>query len=211
MNKLSAWLESHSRWSQLRQLGESGLVKSSVLMPAFGYILLLNENIHQYLTIKYDGWLLNYLPSVWRIWFLFYGSFFLAIGSVLFTRYCPPEIRRYASEFGMATAEREHVAHQRLAIQHREKLQALYNRMSTWENLIFPLPKLKFDQPAYGVESSDIESTLLIQLWTLANIKRPRLRIFILVVFAIGLALLAVPAAFTFLQVTLGALKHLIP
>ena len=41
-------------------------------MPAFGYILLLNENVHQYLTIKYDGWLLHYLPSVWRVWLLFY-------------------------------------------------------------------------------------------------------------------------------------------
>lgn len=54
-----AWLELHSRWSVLRTLGGSNLVKASILMPAFGYILLLNENFHQYLTIKYDAWLLD--------------------------------------------------------------------------------------------------------------------------------------------------------
>jgi hypothetical protein len=57
------WLALQSFWIRLKTLGDSNLVKASVLMPAFGYILLLNENIHQYLTIKYDGWLLNYLPS----------------------------------------------------------------------------------------------------------------------------------------------------
>ena len=77
------WLESHSRWNQLKALGSSNLVRASVLMPAFGYMLLLNDQVHQYLTIKYDGWLLKYLPNVWRIWLLFYGSFFLATATIL--------------------------------------------------------------------------------------------------------------------------------
>jgi hypothetical protein len=50
--RLSKWLEPRSRWSQLRNLGESGLVRASVLMPAFGYILLLNDNVHQYAGAK---------------------------------------------------------------------------------------------------------------------------------------------------------------
>jgi hypothetical protein len=54
-------------------------------MPAFGYILLLNNNVHQYLTLKFDGWLLHYLPSIWRVWLLFYSTFSLAIGSLIFS------------------------------------------------------------------------------------------------------------------------------
>jgi hypothetical protein len=107
-----AWLEEHSRWNQLRTLGDSNLVNASVLMPAFGYMLLLNDNVHQYLTIKYDGWLLHHLPSIWRIWLLFYGSFFLAIATILYSIYCPSQVKRYASRFAMADAEREH--HMRL-------------------------------------------------------------------------------------------------
>jgi hypothetical protein len=44
-------LEKLSRWKNLKVLGGSNLVRISVLMPAFGYMLLLNENIQQYLTI----------------------------------------------------------------------------------------------------------------------------------------------------------------
>jgi hypothetical protein len=36
------------RWSQLRLVGQSNLVKASVLTPAFGYVLLLNENVTNY-------------------------------------------------------------------------------------------------------------------------------------------------------------------
>jgi len=78
------WLELHARWSGLRTLGNSSIVRASVLMPAFGYMLLLNENVHAYLTIKYDGWILSYLPNVWRIWLLFYGSFFIAFATILY-------------------------------------------------------------------------------------------------------------------------------
>jgi hypothetical protein len=41
MDNLITWLEIRSPWSELRELGYSNLVRSSVLMPAFGYLLLL--------------------------------------------------------------------------------------------------------------------------------------------------------------------------
>jgi hypothetical protein len=106
--KIADWLESHSRWNQLRELGSSNLVRASVLMPAFGYMLLLNVNIHQYLAVKYDGWVLSHLhvPSVWRIWMLFYGSFLLALATIVYSYFCPDEVKRYASAFEMADGGR---------------------------------------------------------------------------------------------------------
>jgi hypothetical protein len=57
MDSTCRWLETRSRWSKLRELGRFRLVRASVLMPVFGYLLVLNENVHQYLTIQYDsGW-----------------------------------------------------------------------------------------------------------------------------------------------------------
>jgi hypothetical protein len=68
------WLEGRSRWSKLGELGQSNLVRSSVLMPPFGYLLLLNDQFHSFLVVKSDSdWLLRYLPSLWRLWPLFYG------------------------------------------------------------------------------------------------------------------------------------------
>jgi hypothetical protein len=207
-------LEARSRWSRLRVLGQSSLVKASVLMPAFGYILLLNENVHQYLTIKYDAWLLHYLPSTWRIWLLFYGSFILAVGSILFNR-CPTEVKQYASAFQMVDAERAHRTAQNQTEQLAKEVKALYASMSKWESSIFILPRLRPEQPNMGVghspdlTSSDQWGLALIHIWTVNDIKYPLLRIAVFVLFGAGLTLLAVPALLTFLQVTLLLVKHL--
>lgn len=83
VREIFTWLETRSRWSKLRELGQSNLVRASVLMPVFGYLLIFNEHVHEYLTIRYDaGWPFNYLPPMWRIWTLYFGSVSLAIGAM---------------------------------------------------------------------------------------------------------------------------------
>jgi hypothetical protein len=196
--RLVSWLEQRSRWNHLSSLGNSGLVKASVLMPAFGYILLLNDNVHQYLTIKYDGWLLHYLPSIWRVWLLFYGTFLLSIGSILFSSFC----------LQMADAERFHIAHQHLVEQLRQRLETIYNGLSKWELSLLPR-RLAFKHPTLGVTTSDLESTMSIYVWSLQANRRPLLRIIVLFLFGSGLTLLAVPATITLVQVTLLPVRHL--
>jgi hypothetical protein len=212
------WLEIRSRWSKLRELGQSNLVRSSVLMPAFGYLLLLNDQIHGFLVIKYDvGWPLRYLPSLWRIWLLFYGSFFLAIASILFSWRCPSEIKRYASPIDLVEAEIREVNYSKI-FQDRfaKRLGRLYSGMSQWENSLFKLPKLKPDLPNLGasttpeLQTGDHWGLGLNHIWTVSDIKRPIWRIAIFILFWAGLLCVGFPAAVTFAQVTLVATKHLI-
>jgi hypothetical protein len=197
------WLEAQSRWSKLRALGQSNMVRASVLMPVFGYLLLLNENVRQYLTIRFDV-----VPSMWRVWLLYYGSFALAIGSILFTFWCPAYIKKYASAFQMADAERHHRTAQNQTGQIAQELSALYTRMSKRENSIFDLPKLQPDQPNMGIgsptglSSSDQWGLGLIHIWSVSDIKYPRWRFLTLVLFSAGIIALAVPAGWTFVQVT---------
>jgi hypothetical protein len=208
MFKALTWLEMRSRWSRLRELGQSNLVRASVLMPVFGYLLVLNENVHQYLTIEYElGWLSQHLPATWRVWMLYYGSSLLALGSILFISLCPREIKQYPSAISFADAERHHrTAHGTTEI--TQELRGLYDRMSQWEESIFPHRRLNPGQDNLGAGSvpglstSDQWGLGLIHIWTAYDIKWPMLRIFILALFSAGLALLAVPAAVTFLQVT---------
>jgi hypothetical protein len=216
-NKILDWLEIRSRWSKLRELGQSNLVRSSVLMPAFGYLLLLNENVHSFLVIQYDaGWPFNYLPSLWRLWLLFYGTFFLAIGSLLFSWRCPSEIKQYASPYALVDTERPHLTAHQFHNQIADKLAVLYSGMSRWENSLFKLPRLKPELPNLGAGTSpelntgDQYGLGLIHIWSIRDIKQPVWRIVIFVVFWAGLILVAVPAGFTFLQVTLVAVKHLL-
>jgi hypothetical protein len=218
MLKKLSWFEFRSRWSELRELGQSNWVRASVLMPVFGYLLLLNDNVHQYLSIQYDhGWPFNYLPSMWRVWMLFYGSFFLAIGSIIFGWRCPVEIKRYPSPYIFVDSERPHlVAHGQTQEIIPRKLAALYGSMSRWERTLFTLPMLKPDLPNLGAGTSDELRTSdqwglgLIHIWTVSDIKAPTLRILVLVLFRIGLILLAIPAGVTFIQVTFLLAKHLI-
>jgi len=207
------WLESHSRWNQLRTLGSSSLVRASVLMPAFGYILLLNDNVHQFLTVKYDGWLLDHLhlPGVWRIWLLFYGSFFLAAATILYSSMCPDEIKRYASAFEMADGETEHQLNLGQFKTVQDNLKKLYDSLSNWESsvLISTKPALDTEQVAFGNPEAAL-SVFLIRQWTIGNLQHRATRICIYVLFAVGLSLLAIPAIFTFLQVTWLAVRWLL-
>jgi|ERR1019366_6178340 hypothetical protein len=199
------WFESHSRWHQLRTLGSSSLVRASVLMPAFGYILLLNDNVHQYLTVKYDGWLIEHLhlPGVWRIWLLFYGSFLLAAATILYSSFCPDEIKRYPSAFEMADGETEHQYNLGQFKIVQDNLGKLYANLSKWESsvLISTKPALHLVEGNIGDPRAAL-STYLIRQSTIRDLQRRAMRIFIYALFAAGLSLLALPAVFTFLQVT---------
>jgi hypothetical protein len=212
-----AWLESRLRWSKLRDLGQSNLVRASVLMPVFGYLLLLNEHIHTFLTIQYDAvGLGHYLPPTWRVWMLFYGSFFLAMGSTLFAWGCPVEIKRYASEFQMVDTERPHLTAHNLTQLIAAKIKGLYESLSNWEDSFFDMPRLKPDEPNLGANTSPDLTTgdqwglALIHIWRVSDIKHPKFRIIIYSLFRAGIVLLTVPAIVTFLQVTILLTKHLL-
>jgi hypothetical protein len=95
-------------------------------------------------------------------------------------------------------------------------LKTLYGGMSKWESSIFLRPRLKPDEANLGAGTSDELRTGdqwglgLIHIWEVNDIRCPKLRIIIFSLFRVGLFLLAIPAAFTFLQVTLLLAKHLL-
>ena len=122
-------------------------------MPVFGYLLLLNDHVHDYLTIRYDAdWLLTYLPSTWRIWMLFYGSFFLAMGSMLFAWRCPAEIKTYASAFNYVDTERPHLTAKNQTQQIAHKVGTMYSVISKMRELTFPEAKAKPLRPELGCQ-----------------------------------------------------------
>jgi len=206
MPSVGNWLEHQSRWHRLRALGESSYVKASVLMPAFGYLLIISDKIQQFLTVRHDWWLSSF--PLWRIWMLFYGSFFLAAGSILFSIFCKREIKQYESSFDMATAERNHVAYQQLTETLREEIMHLRENATRWEACLHPGPPLHVENRHLGLPSQDFESAMLIYKWNFFDVSKPTIRIIVLMLFSAGLILLAIPAAVTLLQVTWLFIEH---
>jgi len=115
----------------------------------------------------------------------------------------------------MVDAERNHRTGQGQTEQIAKEVKTLYAGMSKWEDSIFDLKRLDPDKPNLGVgaiaglTSGDQWGLGLIHIWTVSDIKRPEWRITVLLLFGAGLTLLAIPAAFTFLEVTRLLVKHL--
>jgi hypothetical protein len=188
-------------------------------MPVAGYLLLLNEQVQNFLAIHHQFealWPFNHLPNLWRLWLLFYGSFSLAIGSILFSWKCPVEVKRYPAPFDLAEATRNYFSHTGLArAEIAQKLHLLYGGMSKWENSVFEMPRLKTDQVNLGASTASEELNTgdpwgfgQIQIWSINNLRRPIWRIIIFALFWAGLLMVGFPAAVTFLQVTVVAAKH---
>ena len=179
-------------------------------MPAFGYMLLLNEQVHQYLTIEYDGWLLNYLPDVWRIWLLFYGSFFLAAATILYSAFCPQEVKRYSGAFEMADVERKHHVNMNQAALIQHEVRKIYLEMPKWMFPYFDMDGMNHEEDVSTFVNPDAYlSKFLFLQWSIQDMRLRELRIFLYLLFAVGLILIAIPTAFTFLQVTWIPMRHL--
>jgi hypothetical protein len=179
-------------------------------MPAFGYMLLLNENVHQYMTIKYDGWLLKYLPSVWRIWFLFYGSFFLSIATILFNYFGHPDFKRYETPYQKSEAESEQVLRMGGLQGTANELRTEYANLTEREKELFTLDAPDLNN-LVGDDVARLKniSQCLILSYLLRSVKRPALRGLIYILFRLGLMLIAIPAMFTFGQVSLIVVKRI--
>ena len=179
-------------------------------MPAFGYMLLLNDQVHQYLTIKYDGWLLKYLPNVWRIWLLFYGSFFLAAATVLYSVFCPEEVKHYRSRFEMADTEAEHQYNLNQSRLVQQQVREIFLGMAPWMVSYFDMNGMNHEADVATFKNPvGYLSKFFVLQWTIRNMERRGLRICLYILYATGLSLIAIPAAFTFLQVTWIPIRHL--
>ena len=85
-------------WRALDTIGNSGLAKSTILVPIIGYLILFNEQIVEYLYLSEN--------FVWsnlgenrvqnhnlRLFFMYFGLSFIGIGSLLFQIFCPRPIK----------------------------------------------------------------------------------------------------------------------
>ena len=181
-------------------------VRTNAPFPAQRQQDLPDHAKHKITTkIKYDGWFLQQLPSLWRIWLLYYGTISLAVGSVLFAWFCPIEIKRYASNFEMVPTERTLIMQQFTADPLRNELRSDYKKLSRWAQSIYPIDT---SDPSLGIPGSDLISTILIHRWNMMDVKWPIARLIVFVLFSVGLSLVAVPAVVTFVQVSCVLLAH---
>jgi hypothetical protein len=90
-----------SRWGKLRLLGNSSIAQSTIAVPILGYFILFNSDVVEYLRLHTDFCQGKGCGISWRLYFLYFGCFFVAIGASVYGLFCPTIAKIYpgASDF----------------------------------------------------------------------------------------------------------------
>jgi hypothetical protein len=205
--RLNEW----SRWDQLRKLGTSPLVRSSLAFAAAGYLLLWNDKFQDFLTTKFDA---HSHYSLWRIWMVYYGGICLAVATGLYSWRCPKPIKDHETAFALAQSEAQYLLVMGTGPKYLADVEALESRCSAAERALWPPDRPRSEsfsqERLFGrSDAPEIWGSLIVYAWRLHNIRHPRLRLVILVLYWLGFALLAIPAVWTFVQVSIFALRTL--
>jgi hypothetical protein len=138
------------------------------------------------------------------VWFLFYGTFLLAVGAILFSIFCPWEIRVYTRPIEAANSESKFSPSIHYVTLLELEVRALEHKLKSQQPWLFR-KHLGGTNNLYYFAAKD-EATrvynMIYQDWIFRNMERPILRITVLLIFWLGLTLITTPAIFTFIQVS---------
>jgi hypothetical protein len=100
------------KWSTLRVIGNSMLVRATVVVPFIGYLILFNSHVVEALRPAVelfpncaDGSCAQ--SFIWsRLFFLYFGLMFLGVGAFIYQLRCDPNIKRFETSeaFTMSVA-----------------------------------------------------------------------------------------------------------
>jgi hypothetical protein len=182
-----------AKWNSLGIIGNSTIGKAAIIVPVVGYLLLFNHEVVSFLRLHSE--FCKDCTVSWRLNFFYFGSFFVAIGSLAFGFACPPMIARHAGAHDFYEAEKDYYdteEHRRFLVGH-----ILAARATT------------YIQPKYMYTPTSEEEMmtkgtlpeLMGEHYFLQNRSRRKTRLIILGSYGIGAALLAVPTIGTCFQI----------
>jgi hypothetical protein len=93
-------------WSMLRPVGNSLVVKLTIIIPVIGYLIIFNDKLAGYANLikefgGNDRLGLSVSPRLFQIYF---GLCFVAIASAVYSLACPSIIKRYPSAIDLGAA-----------------------------------------------------------------------------------------------------------
>jgi hypothetical protein len=99
-NALSGW-DGVSKWSRLRSVGNSLPARLTILIPLVGYLIIFNQVTAKYLTLIQElagrtspDHPISVSP---RLLLVYFGLCALALGSAIYSYFCPNQVRHYGS------------------------------------------------------------------------------------------------------------------
>jgi hypothetical protein len=87
-------------WRRLRGAGNSLAVRVTVLIPLVGYLIIFNSYIVKYLELAKEiggGPPVDNVSVSSRLLLIYFGLCAVALGSVLYARFCPDEVKHFGT------------------------------------------------------------------------------------------------------------------
>ncbi|MGG5890990.1 hypothetical protein ACLF3G_28320 [Falsiroseomonas sp. HC035] len=196
-------IDHHSKWSHLRKIGNSLVVRATVIMPVVGYLILLNQQMLEVGDIA--GRFQLFKPDTpWRLLAIYYGTLSLGLGSMIYLARCPDRIRKYETAVDYSNSETRFFSEHA----HRDYLE---------RDLIFQADKLTPEQQKYeyiwqiySVSKAIAGSSVVVMMtqhWNVYDLLYPWSRFFARFFFWLGFIILAVPSIITVGEVTWYTLR----
>lgn len=188
-------------WTALRSLGGSHFARATILIPVVGYLIIFNDKAAEYFTIYFDSCKnLGCGPS-WRLYILYFGLCFIAIGTIIFQRKCPSTIRRYENSREFFRVDHAFYAH-------HTNLSWMLDDVETMQGKRYQ-DSLKLDEivDIKGVVGSNEIHTLsglMGRYYNLKNKSNYNHRIIVLSLFLLGVILISIPTIFTFFEIIIS-------
>jgi hypothetical protein len=194
--RVRLWIVQESRWSRLRLLGNSAIAKATIAIPLLGYFILFNANLLDYLKLHPEFCTGRGCSVSWRLFFIYFGCFAIALGSTLYSWKCPALIKKYDSAAGFFEAEKTYFNEPR-------NLDYLLHLIELKKEA--QLLDSSANEFSYGAEIVRIDVERLAdpmgELYRLQNYTHPIYRACALAGYGVGALLLLVPTIGTFIQV----------
>ncbi|TBD34873.1 hypothetical protein [Rhizobium ruizarguesonis] len=191
-----ASLDHQSRWSVLRRLGNSTVAKATIAVPLVGYLLLFNGEIVNFLSLHTDFCRPASCGPSLRLLLLYLGCCSIAVGAALYGLKCPALIKKYDSAAAFFEAEKAYFCQPR----NLDYLLKLIELGTEAEPLARNPSNFNYNGERRDVDPNSLADPMG-ELYRLLNVSHPRIRLVALISYCVGILILLVPTAMTFVQV----------
>ena len=185
-------------WNSLRAIGNSRAAKIAAVIPLIGYLIILNDRVlievarlsthvaTQECSTETAGCMLGVINEL-RMHFVYFGLFFVGLGSIAYSVFCNNLIKKYADAEDFITRAKRILTF--------EEIVAIYAEHS--------------DRSLVSEHSERNKGMSMEFIYALLNTARPGPRYLTAVLYALGFTLLAIPSGLTFIQVVISAIQKL--
>jgi hypothetical protein len=190
-------------WSTLRPVGNSLVVKLTIIIPVVGYLIIFNDKLAGYVDLisevgGNDRLGLSVSPRLFQIYF---GFCFVAIASAVYSLACPSIIKRYPSAIDLGAATTGSVGDYGYAIVEKEIFKSPFaNEYKALKNHFESLVSENFSMEQAHFQ---VNNALINMYFALKNSEKPFCRWVCGMGYVIGFGILLITSAKIFYRVCL--------